>query len=116
MLPGVDGEQRDRALAMVALVVVHLLHDDAARDRLPGGQRPARSLDGGGGIAAEKLVTESDGGGGGGGGGGGRGIEDGAVRALAGPVGGGGGGSPGVIVDVVGVDQITVMMNVHPLS
>ena len=68
---------------------------------------------GGGGIAAEKLVTESDGGGGGGGGGGGRGIEDGAIRVLAGPVGGGGGGSPGVIIDVVGVDHDAETNGIH---
>ncbi len=77
MLPGVEGEQRGGALADVAVVVVDLLDDQAAAERLPGEDAPAGALDadGGGGElllegleAAEVLLD---------------GVGEGAVGAVA---------------------------------
>ena len=45
MLPRVDRQQRQRALPVLALVVVHLLDDDARAGRIPRRQRPTRPLD-----------------------------------------------------------------------
>ncbi len=42
VLPGIDGEDRHRALAVVALMVVGLLDDDAAAGRFLRRQSPPR--------------------------------------------------------------------------
>ena len=55
VLPGVEDEERDRALADVALVVVDLLDDEPAGKGLVGQDAPARALDGGGGLGEVRL-------------------------------------------------------------
>ena len=48
VLPGIDGEDRHCALAVIALMVVGLLDDDAVAGRFPRRQSPPRALDGAG--------------------------------------------------------------------
>src|SRR5271154_5606708 len=55
VLPGVEDEERDRALADAALVVVDLLHNEAAGERLVRQHAPARALDRRGGLGELRL-------------------------------------------------------------
>jgi hypothetical protein len=50
VLPGVEDQQWDRAIAKVALVVVDLFNYEARAERLPGQHAPAGALDGIGGL------------------------------------------------------------------